>query len=152
MNYYAITINNKELTEKYKSIRQVYEQFALMPITVNIIAVERNELNENIHYHLLITAEVPITHFDNQYIWWKELSTDVDVLKYQEYIKKDGKYKLYNTISLDSNIQDNSFYNKMLKDCQSYNRFSDLIKDNPQYIKDLHKIKLLWEVIHNPLE
>lgn len=149
MNYYAITINNKELTEKYKSIRQVYEQFALMPITVNVIAVERNELNQNIHYHLLINAEVPVKHLDNEYIWWKELATDVDVLKYQEYIKKEGNYKIYNTISLDSDIHDNSVYEKMLKACQSYNRFSELIKDNPQYIKDLHKIKLLWDVINN---
>lgn len=147
MNYYAITINNRELTNKYKSIRQVYEQFSKMPITVNIIAVERNFANENIHYHLLIGAEVPVTHIDNQFIWWKELSTDVDVLKYQEYIKKDGHYKVYNTIELDSNIQDNTIYERMLIACQSYDRFSDLIKDNPQFIKELHKIKLLWDVL-----
>lgn len=151
MNYYAITINNKELTDKYKSIRKVYEQFALMPITVNIIAVERNELNQNIHYHLLITAEVPITHIDNQFIWWDELVTDIDVLRYQEYIKKDGNYKVYNTISIDSNIKEKSYYEVMLIACQSYNRFSDLIKDNPQFIKDLHKLKLLWDVINSPL-
>ena len=151
MNYYAITINNKELTDKYSSIRQVYEQFALMPITVNIIAVERNELNQNIHYHLLISAEVPVTHIDNQFIWWDELVTDIDVLRYQEYIKKDGNYKVYNTISIDSNIKEKSYYEVMLIACQSYNRFSDLIKDNPQFIKDLHKLKLLWDVINSPL-
>lgn len=150
MNYYAITINNKELTEKYNSIKQVYEHFSKMPITVNIIAVERNELNKNIHYHLLISADFPIQHIDNEFIWWKELETDIDVIKYREYIKKDGNYKVYNSITLE-NQKDDTKYHQMLKACQSYNRFSEMIKDNPQFIKDIHKIKLLWDVINiNP--
>ncbi len=148
MNYYAITINNKELTERFRSIRQVYEHFSLMPITVNIVSVERNEINENIHYHLLISADYPIESVDSKYIWWKELATDTDILKYQEYIKKDGNYKIYNAISLETQ-EDNTLYTKMLKDCQKYYRFSDLLVDNPHYIKHIHKIKLLWDTINN---
>jgi len=146
MNYYAITINNEKIVEKYKTIRQVYEKFALMPITVYVIAREKNELNYNIHYHLLVGANVPVTHIDNEFVWWKELETDIDVLKYQEYIKKDGNYKIYNALALDNQVDDTKYHN-MLKACQSYNRFSDLIKDNPQYIKYINKLKLLWDVI-----
>ncbi|MEM0173885.1 MAG: hypothetical protein QXI16_05200 [Sulfolobaceae archaeon] len=148
MNYYAITVNNKELTEKFKSIKQLYEHFSVMPVTVYTISCERNELNQNIHYHMLIGSKVPVECVESHYIWWKELQSDLDVMKYHDYIKKDGNYKVYNTITLD-NQQDDTKYHQMLRAVQSYNKFGDMIRDNPHFIKDIHKLRLLWEVINN---
>lgn len=145
MNYYAITINNSKLINKYRRIEQVYQHFQQMPITVYIIAVERNEINENIHYHLLIGAEMPITSIDDEFVWWKELQTDIEVMKYASYIKKDGKYKIYNALALDN--ENDTKYHQMLNACQTYNKFSDMILDNPNFIKHIHQLRMLWHVI-----
>ena len=147
MYYYAVTINNQKLVNKFRTIDSVYKHFQYMPITINVIAVERNELNSNIHYHLLISAEVPITFsVDNEFIWQKELLTELDIVKYQEYIKKDGKYKIYHAIPLAIN-SGTTKYDNMLRDCYSYNNFLEMIKDNPQYIRDIHRLEALWKLV-----
>lgn len=148
MNYYAITINNQELTQKYNSIRKVYEAYANMPITIYCIAVERNELNVNIHYHLLVGSEFPITHLDNQYTWWKHIENDVEVIKYFNYIKKGGNYKIYNNLEINNNDVENNIYYDMLTACKTYNTLADLIEANPQFIKHINKLTVLWTIIH----
>lgn len=148
MNYYAITINNQDLTQKYNSITKVYQEYSKMPITVYCIAVERNEINVNTHYHLLIGLEFPITHLDNQYTWWKQIDNDVEVLKYFNYIKKGGNYKIYNNLEINNNVVENTIYNEMLIACKTFNNITDLITANPHFIKHIHKLTLLWSIIH----
>ena len=148
MNYYAITINNQELTKRYNSIALVYQEYSKMPITVYCIAVERNDINQNIHYHLLIGSEFPITHNDTYYTWWTLIENDVEVIKYYNYIKKDGNYKIYNNLPIKNDENENDIYSEMLTACKTYNSLKDLINDNPEFIKYLHKLTLLWNIVN----
>ncbi len=148
MNYYAVTINNKELTKKYKSIDSVYKELRRWPIgEVIIIAVERNEINQNIHYHILYKSEVPITSINDTYIWWQELETELEVIKYFNYCKKDGKYKIYNELGIKQDTQ-NTIYTELLELVKTYDSLKTLINENPNMIKYLGKLERLYKIFH----
>lgn len=151
MKYYAITINNNNLTSEFKSIQKVYQYFSLLPTTETIIiAVERNELNENIHYHILVKSDVPIQSINETYIWWKELETDLDIIKYYNYCKKDGNYKIYKELGLETDTQD-TIYTEILMLVKTYDSLKTLINENPNMIKYLPKVERLFRIFNNKM-
>lgn len=151
MNYYAITINNKELTSNFSSIDKVYNHFRMLPIgEVIIIAVERNELNENIHYHILYKSDVPIQTINQINIWWKEISTELEVLKYFNYCKKGGNYKIYSELGISKDIE-NTIYAELLELVKTYDSLKTLINENPNMIKYLAKLERLYKIFNNKL-
>lgn len=149
--FYALTINNSELVESLKSIELVYN-FIKDYCEVNIIAVERNELNFNTHYHLLV-SDLRVDDnilFNSGYIWHKELVSDFDIIKYYHYILKDGRYKTYNLLPKTLNIETNeSWYNKALRLCYEYNSLAKLFNDNPDMIKKISQVSKLFDLINN---
>lgn len=149
MNYYAITINNKELTNSFNSIDKVYDYFRMLPVgKVIIIAVERNELNKNIHYHILYKSDVPIQSIDEINIWWKEIKTELEVIKYYNYCKKDGRYKIYNVLGI-KNDTENTIYTELLELVKTYDCLKTLINENPNMIKYLTKLVKLYKIYNN---
>lgn len=150
MKHYAITINNKSLTSEFNSIDKVYRYFSLLPIETVIIAVERNELNQNIHYHILVKSDVPIQSVNETAIWWKELETELDVIKYYNYCKKDGKYKIYKELGIKTDTQD-TIYTEILMLVKTYDCLKTLINENPNMIKYLPKVERLFKIFNNKM-
>lgn len=151
--YYALTINNSDLVKSFKTIDLVYE-FIKDFCDVNVIAVERNELNFNIHYHLLVSNLKSDKNvlFNSGYIWYKELETDLEITKYYHYILKDGRYKIYNFLPKELNITTNeTWYEKALRLCNQYNSLAELFNDNPDMIKKITQVSKLFYFINNKI-
>lgn len=145
---YAITINNLEVVATLKTIDNVYELLNSFG-TISIIAVERNELNQNIHYHILLFSDIDydiiLTICKDYRMWVGLLNTDIEILKYYEYCKKDGNYKLY--YSLDKGLS-SSKNTELLELIERYESLYALFKDNPHLINKVHIIKTLWGIAH----
>ncbi len=152
-HYYAITINTIEVINEYnlKSINKVKDF-----ITNNIdadkkiytISVERNELNQNIHYHILVSSTEDINKWHKVYWWVKEIDSDIEIIRYNNYIKKDGLYKAYHPLTLQHNLVNNdSWYNQALELIPKYNSLKDLFKEHPHLIKQIHKVEKLWNIL-----
>ncbi len=154
-HYYAITINTIEVINEYnlKSINKVKDF-----ITNNIdaekqiytISVERNELNQNIHYHILVSSTEDINKWHKVYWWVKEIDSDIEIIRYNNYIKKDGLYKVYHQLNLENSLINNdTWYNQALELIPKYNSLKDLFKEHPHLIKQIHKVEKLWNIIKN---
>lgn len=154
-NYYAITINNKELTKELKSIDKVYNFINNIfrfyeNTTINIISCERNDLNENIHYHLLLTSindiDVNDTILSNVNIWVKKILTTDEVILYYDYVKKDGTYKVY-TVP-DFIIKNEKYYNRAFLYWQSNDgsNVDDYLLKYPEDIKYFRNLDRLYNV------
>ncbi|MEM0173685.1 MAG: hypothetical protein QXI16_04170 [Sulfolobaceae archaeon] len=145
---YAITINNLEVVGTLKTIDSVHELLHRFG-TISIIAVERNELNHNIHYHVLLFSDIEydtiFTVFKSYGMWLKLIDNDFEILKYYDYCKKDGNYKLYH--SLDKSLS-NSKNVELLELIERYESLYALFKDNPHLINKVHIIKALWGIAH----
>lgn len=152
--YYAITINTIEFINEYnlKSINHV-KDFIDKNIeadkTVYTISVERNELNQNIHYHILVSSTDEINKWNKVYWWIKEIDSDIEIIRYNNYIKKDGLYKVYHQLSLHNNLINNdTWYNQALELIPKYKSLKELFKENPHLIKQIHKVEKLWNIIN----
>lgn len=138
----AITINNKELVKELKSIDFVYNFLSSMG-DVYIIAVERNDLNKNTHYHALIDGDITfIEKFNN--IWSKVIETDIEVLKYIDYIKKDGTFKVYKKLDIESN--NDHWTSVILNLVLKYDSLNQLFHENPRMIKYITYIERLYKI------
>lgn len=154
-HYYAITINTIEFINEYnlKSINRVkdfIEKNIESDKTIYTISVERNELNQNIHYHILVSSTDEINKWNKVYWWIKEIDSDIEIIRYNNYIKKDGLYKVYYQLNLQNSLINNdTWYNQALELIPKYKSLKDLFKDNPHLIKQIHKVEKLWCIIKN---
>lgn len=153
-HYYAITINTIDVINDYnlKSINSVYD-FINKNIDfekeIYTISVERNELNQNIHYHILVSSVADINQWNKVYWWVKEIDTDIEIIRYNNYIKKDGLYKVYHQLSLENSLINNdTWYNQALELIPKYKSLKDLFKAHPHLIKQIHKVEKLWYIIN----
>lgn len=153
-NYYAITINTIEFINEYnlKSINSVYdfiEKNIESEKTIYTISVERNELNQNIHYHILVSSTEEINKWHKVYWWVKEIDSDIEIVRYNNYIKKDGLYKVYHQLSLQNSLINNdTWYNQALELIPKYKSLKDLLQEHPHLIKQIHKVEKLWNIIN----
>jgi hypothetical protein len=152
--YYAITINTIEFINEYnlKSINSV-KDFITKNIdadkTIYTISVERNDLNQNIHYHILVSSTDDINKWNKVYWWIKEIDSDIEIIRYNNYIKKDGLYKVYNQLSLHNNLINNdTWYNQALELIPKYKSLKQLLQEHPHLIKQIHKVEKLWNIIN----
>ncbi len=151
-HYYAITINTIDIINEcnLKSINNVKDF-----ITNNIdsdkkiytISVERNELNQNIHYHILVSSTENINKWHKVYWWVKEIDSDIEIIRYNNYIKKDGLYKVYHQLDLENSLINNdTWYNQVLELIPKYNSLKGLFIEHPHLIKQIHKVEKLWNI------
>lgn len=154
--YYAITINNSDLIFEFKltsidSVRDfIIRNFADIDKKIYTISVERNELNQNIHYHILLSSLGDINDWHRAFWWCKHIDTDIEIIRYNNYIKKDGLYKVYIPLELEQEITNkDTWYNQALLLIPKYETLKDLFTENPQLIKQIHKVEKLWYIINN---
>lgn len=153
-HYYAITINTIEFINEYnlKSINRVkdfIEKNVNADKKIYTISVERNELNQNIHYHILVSSTDKINKWNKVYWWIKEIDSDIEIVRYNNYIKKDGLYKVYLPLDLEQDILNkDTWYNQALELIPNYKSLKDLFKDNPHLIKQIHKVEKLWNIMN----
>lgn len=148
--YYAVTINNLEVVSGMSKIDDVYDYFMKhYDYTIYTISVERNEINNNTHYHLLIGSEIEVKSFDvyNIHCWSDLLKESHDVTQYDLYIKKDGKYKIFNPHGFENK---KSWYDLALELCISKMPLREMFQKYPHLIKHINKIRVLHEY-YNPL-
>lgn len=149
-HYYAVTINNLQLTEKLKTIDIVQDFIKNIlkdyEITFYCISRESNEINNNTHYHLLISSNTSLTINDESKapIWFKEIINEIEISKYLEYIKKDGKYKLYEMLPFEQ--KNVTWYEKALWASQKYDSLKELFEENKDLIKHINQVVKLWEI------
>ena len=152
--YYAITINTIDIINEYnlKSINRVkdfIEKNVDADKTIYTISVERNELNLNIHYHILVSSVDDINKWNKVYWWIKEIDSDIEIIRYNNYIKKDGLYKVYHQLNLENSLINNdSWYNQALELIPKYNSLKELFKEHPHLIKQFHKVEKLWNIMN----
>lgn len=147
MVYYAVTINRLEQVENLKTIDQVYYLLLTEYEGVNIISAERNQLNENIHYHALCYNELsasPKEHYS------KIIDNELELEKYYNYVKKDGRFKVFKALQFDLS---DKWYLQALECVKSdrYNHFDELISDNPHFIPKINTVSKLWEIFRYSL-
>jgi hypothetical protein len=153
-HYYAITINTIDFINEcnLKSINSVYD-FINKNIDADkkiyTISVERNDLNQNIHYHILVSSTDEINKWNKVYWWIKEIDSDIEIIRYNNYIKKDGLYKAYHSLTLQHNLLNNdSWYNQALELIPKYKSLKQLLQEHPHLIKQIHKVEKLWNIIN----
>lgn len=153
-NYYAITINTIEFINEYNlnSINKV-KDFIIKNVDADkkiyTISRERNKLNENTHYHILVSSTEEINKWNKVYWWIKQIDTDLEVIRYNNYIKKDGLYKAYHPLTLQHNLVNNdTWYNQALELIPKYDSLKELLQDHPHLIKQIHKVEKLWNIIN----
>lgn len=150
--YYAITINNKKLTDNLSSINKVYNYLNELNIKTIIISVERNQLNENEHYHIL-SYNVPQYILDNVKIvgfWIKELELDIEVLKYYEYVKKDGRFKQYEVLNIES--EQTNIYKIAITKFSEGMELREFFLLFPESAKNIYQIKELFSIYYKGKE
>ena len=153
-HYYAITINTIDIINEYnlKSINKVkdfIEKNIDADKKIYTISVERNDLNQNIHYHILVSSTDEINKWNKVYWWIKQIDTDLEVIRYNNYIKKDGLYKAYHPLTLQHNLLNNdTWYNQALELIPKYKSLKDLFNEHPHLIKQIHKVEKLWNIIN----
>lgn len=145
--YYACTISARELVQRLSSIDKVYEFFSngYKDFDIHIIAVERNQINQNQHYHVLASSDYGHVYIGN---WVQEIANIDEVKKYFNYCKKDGKYKLYKALPFDTN-DNKSWYERALKGVYQYPNMLELLQAQPDLIKYIHKVRALYDLIYN---
>jgi len=152
--YYAITINTINVINEYNlksinSVKDFIEKNVDADKTIYTISVERNKLNQNIHYHILVSSTDEINKWNKVYWWLKEIDSDIEVVRYNNYIKKDGLYKVYNQLSLHNNLINNdTWYNQALELIPKYKSLKELLQEHPHLIKQIHKVEKLWNIIN----
>lgn len=145
---YAVTINNVDVVKRLKSMDKVKDYLALYSDVVYLISVERNEFNNNTHYHILLDGSyldgLPIkTDF-----WYKEIQSDFEILKYIDYIKKGGQYKVYNLH--EAELSSPHWTTEVMQLVLKYDKISDLLKDNPKMLRHIHYIEKAFSYLKNP--
>lgn len=147
--YYALTVNNLELTEKYKSIDSLYEYLKCFCKDINYIAVERNELNENIHYHILCEDYVDLPDICNIYIWNKTIEVADELQKYINYLKKDGHYKVYKIPPFI--FEESRWYERAYSLICSKESLLEVFEADLSLMKYYNQISRMWDLKHgNP--
>ncbi len=144
MKFFAITINRKEIIDNLNTLNSAYNWLETFS-TVYTLSRETNELNNNTHYHALVSAELENDNFIFSGVWLKELDNNLEILKYLNYIKKDGKFKIYKRHSVENDINEH-WTLKALKLVLSYDNLKDLFTDNPDMIKYIYHIEKLYNI------
>ena len=153
-HYYAITINTIDIINEYnlKSINKVkdfIEKNIDADKKIYTISVESNDLNQNIHYHILVSSTDEINKWNKVYWWIKEIDSDIEIVRYNNYIKKDGLYKVYQQLSLQNSLINNdTWYNQALELIPKYKSLKQLLQERPHLIKQIHKVEKLWNIIN----
>lgn len=143
MKYYAITINRSELTKDLKTIKSV-ENYLRDFCDVYVISVERNELNDNIHYHGLVKASENNDNFMlESSIWKKQLDNKIDILKYINYIKKEGNFKVYQLTELELE-QGITWQEKAIQLVEKHDNIRDILTESPEMLKYINHIEKLF--------